>query len=281
MPGYAMTNLIGNFRLAGSTMGVILIVLAGSSLAQSKRPAKPLPAVTIDGILLKSDGKPRQYMELQLVPVDSQNIVNDSRLIAATDIKGRFAFCDVPNGRYTLSVKFGDKPTELSPYSTFFYPSTENRKNADVFDISAGTKLLGLTFRLPPELVNRRMAGRVVWADDGTPVAGAWIGCIDIDFDFGINFGRHFSRADGTFNFDVYTGRRYQAAAIVVDVAPSAFPGWALVNVLAGGETPVFKLDTSTPAIEIKLRRAPESKESKNLIEKYVGVNRAARYPFS
>lgn len=271
-------------RTCASLVFVFVAVLAASVVGQRRRSVKPLPKVTIDGVLLKSDGKPRQYMELQLVPVESMSIVNDSRLIGVSNVKGKFEFRDVPDGRYTMSVKFGDKPTELSPYSTFYFPSTENRKNADVFEINADTKLRGLTFKLPPELVNRRLSGRVVWEDNGEPVPDAWVGCVDIDFDFGINFGNNFTRPDGTFELAIYTGRRYQAAAVVVDVAPTAFPGWAFVNVIGGGETSVFRPEGSAGPIEIKLKRfqgSTESEESKRLVNKYVGANRPSKEIFS
>lgn len=252
-----------------------------NSFGQVKRKPLPPSPIMIDGVLLKSSGKPKSYMELQLVPVDSENIVNDSRLIAVSDARGRFAFRDVPDGQYTLSVKFDDKPTQLSPYSTFFFPSTENRKNAQVIGVNSQTRLKGLTFKLPPELVNRMLSGKVVWDDNGEPIANAWIACIDIDFDFDIMFGRHFSRPDGSFTFDAFTGRRYQAAAIVVRSAPDSLSRLTMLDVIGGGETDVFKLDAATQPIEIRLRRFKESTDSKRLLDKYVGVTRFVGKQFS
>jgi hypothetical protein len=149
---------------------LVAVVFAVEGYAQKP---KPVPPATLSGTLLKSDGKPRQYMELQLVPTGSNVIVNDSRLISVSDTRGKFAFNEVPAGMYTLSIKFNDMPTELSPYSTFYYPSTENRRNAEAFEIRSDTLMPGIIFRLPPELVKGRITGRVVWDDDGKPVGGA------------------------------------------------------------------------------------------------------------
>ncbi len=210
-------------------------------------------------------------MELQLVPVGSGVLVNDSRLIAVSDERGKFAFRDVPVGTYTLSVKFNDLPTELSPYSTFFFPSTENRRKAEVFEIRPDTVFQALVFRLPPELVKTRITGRVVWASDGKPVIGAWIACWDLDFDFVISFGRIFSRLDGTFAIDVYSGRRYQFGSMALDGPPEIDTLFRNdIKLLGVGESMEFRLDKVDPTLEIKLDK-PHELERKRLIEKYSG----------
>ncbi|MGB5012606.1 MAG: carboxypeptidase-like regulatory domain-containing protein, partial [Pyrinomonadaceae bacterium] len=75
---------------------------------------QPKP-VMIQGTLIKSDRKPLAYTEIELVPVGSGVVINDTRLFGITDQRGRFNFVDVPDGKYTLSINFGDKPTLLSP----------------------------------------------------------------------------------------------------------------------------------------------------------------------
>ena len=83
--------------------------------------------VTIAGQLLKSNGKSLAYTEIELVPVAAKKIVIDGRLLAASNTSGKFSFVNVPDGKYTLSINFDDKPTDLSPYPTFFYPNVLNQ----------------------------------------------------------------------------------------------------------------------------------------------------------
>lgn len=254
-------------------VGCLLGLLALGAFPQQANSVL-VTSATISGTLLKADGRPRKHMELQLVPPDSRVIVNDSRLIAVSDERGRFAFKDVPEGTYTLSIKFNDLPTALSPYSTFFYPATENRKHAEIFEIRAGTQREGMLFRLPPELVEATIKGRVVWADTGEPVADAWIACGDLDFGYLISFGRHFSRPDGTFAMPAYTGRRYRVAAIALDGKPEVFSLMDReIKLLGVAETDEFKLPSPQGVLELRLLK-PEDIERKEFLEKYIaGTN--------
>jgi hypothetical protein len=106
--------------------------------------------ITLGGRLLKSDGSPLANTEIELVPLDSPKLIIDGRLNGISSVSGRFSFMDVPPGEYTLSINFDDKPTELSPYDTFFYPGTENRSEANVFKIDDSTNLRVWSFGYRP-----------------------------------------------------------------------------------------------------------------------------------
>src|SRR5690349_6233664 len=103
------------------------------SLYSQARAGRSVP--TVRGTLLKSDGRPLAYTEIELVPVSSEHIVVDHGLNATSSVSGLFSFVDVPPGRYTLSINFDDKPTELSPYDTFFYPEARDRSAARIFEV--------------------------------------------------------------------------------------------------------------------------------------------------
>jgi protocatechuate 3,4-dioxygenase beta subunit len=154
-------------------VATVSAVAAVQLCAQTKAPAS-----TIQGRLLRSNGKPLAYTEVELVPITSDRIIVDHRLNATSGSSGQFSFVGVPPGKYTLSINFDDKPTELSPYDTYFYPNAGDRSAAAVFDINESTRLKGIVFRLPSPLQKMRIAGRVIWAD-GAPVEGAWIGFWD------------------------------------------------------------------------------------------------------
>jgi hypothetical protein len=91
---------------------------------------------SLNGKLLQSNGKPLPYTEIELVLTDSEEIANDGRLLAISSTSGKFSFINIPEGKYTLSINFNEKPTEFSPYETFFYPNTKIRAEAEVFEIS-------------------------------------------------------------------------------------------------------------------------------------------------
>ena len=168
----------------------------------------------VAGQLLKSNGKPLPYTEIELVPLGAKRLINDPKLIGISGSNGRFSLPAVPRGKYTLSINFDDKPTDLSPYETFYYPETYKRSEAEVFDIADGVKYQKLVFKLPPALVKGKITGRVVYAD-GKPVGGAFLALRDLKFDRGISFGQYKTDKLGDFSFTAFAGRRYQAAAFL------------------------------------------------------------------
>jgi hypothetical protein len=243
-----------------------VFVLAYFFLAVNFAYAQVQIVTTMQGRLLKADNRPLAYTEIELVPVSSEKIVNDSRLIGVSDTRGFFTFSNVPDGRYTLSINFDDKPTDLSPFATYFYPGTEDRSAAEVFDIDASTRIRGLTFKLARALTGMKITGVVTW-NDGVPVKGALVGCRDLGYDRVISFGCARTDANGRFSISGFTGRRYQIGALAFEKPvddQQMQPGY----VVAAGETEVFDLERSTPPLTIKVLR---SREVQKLIDKYIG----------
>jgi hypothetical protein len=105
------------------------------------------------GKLLQSNGRPLAYTEIELVSLGSNEIANDGRLTAISSISGKFKFISVPAGKYPLSINFNEIPTDTSPFTTFFYPNTDVRSEAQVFEFEESTKFIPITFRLPPKLI--------------------------------------------------------------------------------------------------------------------------------
>jgi hypothetical protein len=248
-------------RYLNPTLVTLLIVLAFVCQAVAQRAA----AFTIDGKLLKSDSKPLQYTELELVPVGADAIVNDSRLIGVSDTFGRFRFTGVPPGEYTLSINFGEKPTFLSPFSTYFYPGAAVRSGAMVFKIDEKTRISGLVFKLPTALVKKPIVGRISWPD-GRPVQGAVVMCRDLEFDVRNAFGGNRSDRLGRFALEAFEGRKYQLAVMLFDRDMSSpfDPG----NLLGIAESDEFVLSGGLGPIEIRLGNP---KEPKPILEKHLG----------
>ncbi len=214
--------------------------------------------VTISGKLMQSTGKPLAYTEVELVPIDSEKQINDARLLATTSNSGLFSFANVPDGRYTLSINFDEKPTETSPYPTFFYPNATNRAEAEIFDIDATAKRKEIVFRLPPKLTQRKITGKVVGAD-GKPVADAFVYLKDLEYD-DLSFA-FFNKTyrSGTFKFNGFEKRGYYITAVLLDKLPtnSTPPG----KPIAVGRTKAFVLDADNSDFTLTLKKFGEEKE--------------------
>lgn len=220
---------------------------------------------SLRGQLLKSNGKPLAYTEIELVPVDSDRIVVDSRLLAVSSLSGKFVFFNVPTGKYTLSINFNDKPTDLSPYATFFYPNTEKRAEAEVFEIQDKKPLKIITFKLPPALKEMKLTGKVI-LPNGDPVAGAFVFVRDIYFDKFFLISQMQSRPNGTFSISAFEGRKYQLGAILYEKHPKS-PPFDFGKLLAATETDIFELTTKTVSLTLVLGK--EDKDFDRLQDKY------------
>jgi hypothetical protein len=191
----------------------VLLITGASLFGQS--------AITVQGVLLKANGKPRVYTEIELVPLGAKKVINDPRLVSTSDSRGYFHFNDVPSGGYTLSINFDDKPSELSPYGTYFYPLSFAREDAEVLTIDKATRLRNIVFRLPPELTPSTIAGRVLW-ENGAPVKDAIIGFWDLRIQTSAAGADSAIRtdADGRFKVLGFVGRKYQLGALAFDHIP-------------------------------------------------------------
>jgi hypothetical protein len=237
---------------------MIVLALSGATFGQTARNS------TIQGVLLKADGKPSPYTEIELVPANFNKITGDPRLVSTSSTSGKFTFFDVPLGRYTLSINFGDIPTELSPYDTFFYPSAFKRFDAEVIEIEALTKIRNMIFRLPPALVKKTIFGRVIW-EDGTPVKDAYVCYADMNANRFKTCGPPLTDGNGRFKLTGFEHRKYRLGAIVFERAPGLYYD---PKVIAGGESEDFVLDSNTGEIEVHVRR---SKEAENIMNRYIG----------
>ena len=221
---------------------------------------------TIQGVLLKSTGKPLPYTEIELVPLNSSKIINNPRLLATSSYYGKFSFFNVPSGKYTLSINFDDKPTDLSPYPTFFYPNTYNRAESEIFEINEKSRIRNINFQLPLALTPMEIVGNVV-AENGITVEDAYISVMDIGFDIYKTFSKVKTDANGNFKVKGFKGRSYQIVAILFEKAGKTLVE-ASGEIIAAGESKMFTLDSTTSKIKIVLK---ESEDLKKMRQKYIG----------
>ncbi len=220
----------------------------------------------VGGKLLKSNGKPLPYTEIELVPVSYDKQIDDQRFLATSNAAGSFSFSNVPGGKYTLSINFDEKPTETSPYPTYFYPNNVNRAEAETLEITPGEKITGLNFRVPPPLAQRRVTGKVVSAD-GKPVSDAFVYLRDVAYDESLVLDIRTDK-NGNFTLTGFETRKYQVGALLYEVInPSVLD--LTGKVLASAYSPVFTLAPTNPHFTLVLEESDEVKKAK---EKNIGM---------
>lgn len=212
------------------------------------------------GKLLNSAGKSCPHIELELVPIDAEQKSKDKRLWAITSTGGFFTFTNVPQGKYTLSINFNETPTDSSPYSTYFYPHTSKRSDAEVFEVTDNSNFSRLLFRLPESKKMKRFTGKIVW-EDGEPVEDALVSLVDLEAQSDTGFGNTKSDANGVFKITGFIGRKYQIAAILFDgdLIKDTNP-----QLIAQGFSKMFYLDPKTNIIKITLKRPGTDEEPNN-----------------
>lgn len=220
----------------------------------------------IRGRLLKSDGTPLAYTEIEMVPVESDKIVIDPRMNVTTSASGLFTF-RLPHGKYTLSINFDETPSTLSPYLTAFYPQAAERKNAEVFTIDEKSPPQTIVFRLPPALGVKRISGRVV-NEKGNPAVKAWIGLRDISRKIVVSFGAVKTDKAGNFSLTAFSDRQYQIRAILFEREPVPF--MTEPPIITGiTDSEVFTLDDQTKPFKLVLK--PQTQKYDEIRDKYLG----------
>jgi hypothetical protein len=215
----------------------------------------------LGGKLLKANGKPLAYTEIELVPVESAKQIANRQLWATTAANGNFIFDKIPPGEYTLSINFDEKPTELSPYQTYFYPKTANRALAKIFEIYADTRITNLVFQLSPPLIKRKIFGRV-FDQNGKPAPHVYVALRDVEGDkedFFMAFSPIKTDLQGNFSLMSFEARKYQVFAVLLEGSDKTPYFDPRARIVAVGKSDVFLLDAKTASINLTLQPAADS----------------------
>jgi len=216
---------------------------------------------TLGGKLLKANGKPLAYTEIELVPVESAKQIANRQLWATTAANGNFIFDKIPPGEYTLSINFDEKPTELSPYPTYFYPKVSNRALAKIFEIYADTRIKNLIFQLSPPLAKRKIVGKV-FGKDGKPAANVYVALRDVEGDKEdafLGFSPIKTDAGGNFALAGFETRKYQIFAVLLEGSDKLPYFDARARIVAVAKSNAFILDAKTASIKLTLENPSDS----------------------
>lgn len=228
----------------------------------------------VAGRLLDTQGKPAPYVRVELVSVDEKSSYLGGES-DQTDVDGYFSIKQIPVGKYTLSVNYNVNPNPEQPFPTTFYSSGGDRSKANILEIGFGSRVEGITWRLPSTLIEKSISGNVVW-EDGSPVIGAEIKLFDQAFP-GFYAGCYLlenrtkpedpnspvrstslsmsgsacdlkSNANGEFRLTGYTGRTYRLTASISQTSVG-------LKMEYSGESEPFSLVEEPRSIKLVLRK--------------------------
>jgi len=203
----------------------------------------------IKGKVVDANGKIFTDGSIDLIPF-GKNRGDDGfdYKFAIIEDDGTFSFKGVPLGKYQISLNYTDNPDDDSPYPTYFYPNTNNRSQAKVFEIGYGTKFNEIVFQMPPKLVKRKIYGEVVWKN-GKAAANAEVQLKDVEFNQSLVFNKTETNMRGQFVLEWFEGRKYQIEVIVWQKSADGQSSFGI----ASAESEIFTLDDKTQKFRIVL----------------------------
>jgi hypothetical protein len=130
----------------------------------------------ISGTIIDSDGKPVADADVDLLPSEYADRVNDRAVgrYKQTDKDGRFEFTELAAGTFLLGVNLRQLPSGELPYPRTYYPSGSDAAGAMALKLGTGEKLSDLVLKLPPRLQVRTIEGVLLWPY-GKPVTQALV----------------------------------------------------------------------------------------------------------
>jgi hypothetical protein len=175
----------------------------------------------ISGTLLDAEGRPVAEADVDLIPVEFADRVNDRGVgrFEQTDRDGKFEFTELTPGTYLLGVNIRWQPSGRQPYPRTYYPGVSSAAGARPVKLGMGEKLSDFVLRLPPRLQVRTVEGVLVWPD-GKPVTQAMVEFKDTTEPIG---GESFGRANvderGRFSINALEGQEgWVHASVLVSV---------------------------------------------------------------
>lgn len=131
----------------------------------------------IRGKLYDSDGKALREVGIGLIPAN-EDLPQWYFSEKQTDKNGNFEFESIPIGKYLIVVNKDGEINSGEPFGTFYYPGTEDRKEASEINIGAGVFYENFVIKAPKTEEVITVSGILVY-EDGQPATGETIGFLE------------------------------------------------------------------------------------------------------
>jgi len=166
------------------------------------------PLSTIEGILLKPDGRPAAKQRVELLRRNEKGAwYSTYKMWTQTDNQGKFKFEDIGSGDYLLGFEiWSDAPSDYSPYPTQYFPGVRDRPAAEIISLAPKQAMKDLRLTLPPPHKERTISIRVIWPDGKPPGTNL----LQVFHDGGLIKNLEGAGHGGAFTFKGYQEREYE-----------------------------------------------------------------------
>ena len=168
--------------------------------------ANPRATATVAGNVLTATGQAVDKGAVSLI----NGVDTGPDYVALLKKDGSFRFERVPPGEYHLVLNpMKEVPEEFdAPYARTYYPATVDKREAKKIQVTEGAMIENLAMRVGPRMMERRVAGTVVW-ESGRPPKDAYLAVYSGD-----QYVRRVEiEDDGTFKFILYGDFAYSIEA--------------------------------------------------------------------
>jgi hypothetical protein len=180
----------------------------------------------LNGRIFNPQGLPVNKAEIRLIESDKEPYRGHSDT-AYSDEEGRYAFKEIPPGRYVLSIRFDGMTSQNRPFPATYYPGVRDQTQAKVVTIGEGQRISDYDLLMPPLPLEHEVTGIVVWSN-GKPVPAARVEYIVTGDSVG--YGTEVEK--GNFSFVAYEGLRLTIrASVEAEKGKYVYSDWAQVLV--------------------------------------------------
>jgi hypothetical protein len=209
----------------------------------------------LTGSLQHANGRPVVGLKIVLSLAELADVAAGLRYnrSAVTDKDGIFELRTLPPGQYVLGLNIDPhfENMVLLPgkdgrwiWPRVFYPGSSDVKSARRIDLAAGEKRALAPFRLPEDLIVRRVTGIVRWPD-GQRVAEGWVSLFDATTKLRLSGIVRTTKA-GEFDVAAFAGQR---VFVQVEGKDNGRTGYI--------ESAVFEVGSRTPLEQLTLTIKP------------------------
>jgi hypothetical protein len=189
----------------------------------------------LSGRVFNPHGLPINNAEVFLSEFDKERYRGHSDA-AYSDAEGRYAFKQIPPGRYVLTIRFDGMTSQNRPFPLIYYPGVSNRSQAKVITMTEG-QTINFDLEMPSLPLENEVVGSVVWSN-GKPAVGARVGYMVV----GDSVSYAIKNEDGgRFSLKAYQGLRLvMSASFDLEKGKQVYSDWVEVTVMPG--LPLVKL---------------------------------------